>query len=100
MKHKVVRFMEHASKNRHRVQHNALSLVFYVISMEILVFSYFDRRVLTCWMIFAGLGWPLSMPKKFVAEHIALISCWTMLCLSTSVFTLLSVELAEDINLM
>jgi phosphatidylinositol glycan class N len=73
---------------------------FYLVSLEILVASYFQREILTVCLLAMGLLWPLTMPKAFAERHFRILRAWRVACLITSVFTLLPVELEEEVSLM
>lgn len=73
---------------------------FYLISLEVLVISYFYREILTVCLLVMGLIWPMTMPKAFIDRHFVVLRSWRVACLITSVFTLLPVELEEDTLLM
>jgi phosphatidylinositol glycan class N len=69
-------------------------------SLEILVYSYFQREVLTCCLLLGGLVWPWFLSVKFIKQNSFVVSYWTLSCLLTSVFTLLPVEKGEDMVLV
>jgi GPI ethanolamine phosphate transferase 1 len=75
-------------------------IAFYLISLEVLVVSYFYREILTLCLLVMGLLWPMTMPKAFAERHFLILRAWRATCLLTSVFTLLPVELEEDVLLM
>lgn len=77
-----------------------LHVFVYACSLEMLVFSYFDRRVLTVWLILAGIIWPISMSLEFRTRHWSTVLAWVLSCFCTSVFTMLPVELEEDLPLI
>jgi GPI ethanolamine phosphate transferase 1 len=64
------------------------------------VYSYFNRSVLSAWLALIGVLWPTTLPKLFKQRHTSTIFLWGASCLCTSVFTLLPVELEEDVRLM
>ncbi|KAI8908971.1 Phosphatidylinositolglycan class N-domain-containing protein [Gorgonomyces haynaldii] len=70
--------------------------VYYVLSLELLVYSYFDRRVLTVWLAGAGIVWPFTMPKEFKKRHATLVNLWRLVSLLCSVFTVLPVDMEES----
>ncbi|KAH6578703.1 hypothetical protein BASA61_000168 [Batrachochytrium salamandrivorans] len=74
--------------------------VAYVVILEILVYTYFRREVLSLCLISAGMIWPFMMPQKFCARHSNLVLAWRITSISTSVFTLLPVEVTQDIRLV
>ncbi|CAG8651817.1 685_t:CDS:10 [Acaulospora morrowiae] len=71
----------------------------YVVILEILVYSYFERGILSvCFVLLAF--WPLFMKSKVQYENTLLFISWFVSCLVSSVFTLLPVEKGEDIILV
>ena len=72
----------------------------YLISLELLVVSYFYRELLTVCLLIMGFVWPLFMPIGFRDRHFSIIRAWRALCFITSIFTLLPVELEENVVLM
>ncbi|KAI9303299.1 GPI ethanolamine phosphate transferase 1 [Cunninghamella echinulata] len=67
--------------------------------LEALVYSFFEREVLTALFILLSF-WPLVMNQKVKTEHPYLLKMWTISCWCTSVFTLLPVEKDADIMLV
>ncbi|KAJ3311978.1 Glycosyl phosphatidyl inositol anchor synthesis [Boothiomyces sp. JEL0838] len=72
----------------------------YLASLELLVLSYFYRELLTVYLLLMGLVWPLTMKVEFRNRHLHLINFWRLLSATTCVFTLLPVELEENITLI
>ncbi|KAL2916356.1 Glycosyl phosphatidyl inositol anchor synthesis [Polyrhizophydium stewartii] len=72
----------------------------YIAMLEVLVYTYFRRDVLTYCMLAAGLAWPVTMPAAFRARHGALVALWTVSAVCTSVFTMLPVEVDESLVLI
>ncbi|KAI9326126.1 Phosphatidylinositolglycan class N-domain-containing protein [Obelidium mucronatum] len=70
----------------------------YVVALEILVYSYFSREILTPSLIVAGLVWP--MPEEFRSRNFKLVWFWRVVCVCTSIFTMLPVEYGEDMFLV
>ncbi|KAJ3287053.1 Glycosyl phosphatidyl inositol anchor synthesis [Rhizoclosmatium sp. JEL0117] len=79
---------------------NLVKVSIYVIALEILVYSYFSREVLTPSLIVAGIVWPFLTPTSFQNKNWRMILFWRTACIVTSVFTLLPVELGEDMRLV
>ncbi|KAJ3120744.1 Glycosyl phosphatidyl inositol anchor synthesis [Physocladia obscura] len=79
---------------------NLVKAVAYVFALEMLVFSYFRREILTPSLIIAGFVWPLLAPEYFRAKNFRIVWFWQCACLVTSIFTMLPVENAEDIRLV
>jgi phosphatidylinositol glycan class N len=77
--------------------YNALG---YVMTLELLVLSYFYREILTVCLLAMGFLWPGTLDSDFVKRHHVLLRNWKMLCLITSIFTLLPVELEENAYLI
>jgi phosphatidylinositol glycan class N len=75
-------------------------LLVYIGTLEMLVVSYFYRELLTVCLLVMGFLWPLSLDSLFCDRHVLLLRAWRGLCLITSVFTLLSVELEESLFMM
>ena len=70
---------------------------FYLASLEVLVLSYFYREILTVCLLVMGFVWPFFMPAGFRERHYFILRAWRTLCFITSIFTLLPVELEEDV---
>ncbi|KAJ3205205.1 Glycosyl phosphatidyl inositol anchor synthesis [Entophlyctis luteolus] len=79
---------------------NIAKLFGYIISLEILVFSYFRREILTPALIVAGIVWPQMTPDEFRAKNYKIVWFWRISCVVTSIFTMLPVEYAEDMRLV
>lgn len=92
----LIRNMYPSKANKDTVIHTAL----YLISLEILVLSYFYRELLSLCLLLMGFAWPLTMPEEFRNRHFIILRSWRMLCLITSIFTLLPVELEENVWLI
>lgn len=76
-------------------------LLFLLISLEAMVLGYFRRVVWTVGFVLLGTIWPLlGMPKQFRDENKALGGLWSMICIGTSVFTVLPVEKGESLPVM
>ncbi|KAG0235816.1 Glycosyl phosphatidyl inositol anchor synthesis [Actinomortierella wolfii] len=71
------------------------SVLLYVLTLELLVYSYFNRAVLSL-CFFALALWPLFLPDAVKRNSGILMVCWSTSCLGTSIFTLLPVEKGED----
>ncbi|KAI7873011.1 phosphatidylinositolglycan class N [Spinellus fusiger] len=70
-----------------------------LLVLEALVCSYFYREILTvCFLLLSA--WPLWMPARLRRHHSSLLGAWSILCLCTSVFTLLPVEKGENISMV
>ncbi|KAF9582958.1 Glycosyl phosphatidyl inositol anchor synthesis [Lunasporangiospora selenospora] len=71
------------------------SVIGYIIALEVLVYSYFNRAILS--VCFLGLAlWPAFLPSAVQRNNTMLMVSWSLSCLGTSVFTLLPVEKGED----
>ncbi|KAI8800970.1 Phosphatidylinositolglycan class N-domain-containing protein [Cladochytrium replicatum] len=78
-----------------------ISILLYIISLEILVYSYFVREILTPSVLLMGFAWPqLSMTASFRQRNWRLVNAWRVSCTILSIFTLLPVEKTEDIRLV
>ncbi|CAG8609020.1 6661_t:CDS:10 [Rhizophagus irregularis] len=74
-------------------------IIGHIIALEIFVYSYFERSILSgCFVL--GVLWPLIMPSSFRSENKLLLLYWSISCLASSIFTLLPVEKGEDILLV
>ncbi|KAF9097265.1 Glycosyl phosphatidyl inositol anchor synthesis [Mortierella sp. AD031] len=71
------------------------SVLGYIIALEVLVYSYFNRGILSVCFMFLAL-WPLFLPVAVQRNNILLMASWSLSCLGTSIFTLLPVEMGED----
>ncbi|KAG0324194.1 Glycosyl phosphatidyl inositol anchor synthesis [Dissophora globulifera] len=67
----------------------------YIIALEILVYSYFNRAILSVCFLFLAL-WPVALPANVQRNSFMLMVSWSVSCLGTSIFTLLPVEKGED----
>lgn len=74
--------------------------VSYLLSLEVLVVSYFYRELLTFCLLLMGFLWPVFMPLGFRERHSSILKSWRALCFITSIFTLLPVELEENVILI
>jgi phosphatidylinositol glycan class N len=64
------------------------------------VYSYFRRETLSAAFVLAA-AWPLFMPSSVKKEGSPwLLPLWSISCLGTSVFTLLPVEMGDDIRMV
>lgn len=77
-----------------------LQIALYLGTLEVLVFSYFNREVLSVCLCVIGLGWPASMSSDFRRNNIILLGLWVVFCGLTGIFTLLPVEKVEDIYIV
>ncbi|KAF9188471.1 Glycosyl phosphatidyl inositol anchor synthesis [Haplosporangium sp. Z 767] len=71
------------------------SVLGYIVALEILVYSYFNRAILTVCFMFLAL-WPVFLPANVQRNNSLLMVSWSVSCLGTSIFTLLPVEKGED----
>ncbi|KAJ3161507.1 Glycosyl phosphatidyl inositol anchor synthesis [Irineochytrium annulatum] len=72
----------------------------YVLGLEVLVYSYFSREILTPSLLLAGIVWPFTIPADFRKRNSGVVWLWRAACCCTSVFTVLPVEKGEDIGLV
>ncbi|KAG0045192.1 Glycosyl phosphatidyl inositol anchor synthesis, partial [Gryganskiella cystojenkinii] len=72
-----------------------LAVLGYIVALEVLVYSYFNRAILSVCFLFMAL-WPLFMPSAIQRNNGLLMVSWSISCLGTSIFTLLPVEKGED----
>ncbi|KAJ1339556.1 hypothetical protein BSLG_005803 [Batrachochytrium salamandrivorans] len=70
-------------------------IIVYTVILEILVYTYFRREVLSICLIAVGIVWPIMMPAGF--KNGKLVLAWRIASICTSVFTLLPVEVEQDI---
>ncbi|KAF9956093.1 Glycosyl phosphatidyl inositol anchor synthesis [Mortierella alpina] len=75
------------------------SVLGYIIALEILVYSYFNRAILSVCFMFLAL-WPAFLPSSVQRNSTLLMASWSVSCLGTSIFTLLPVEMGEDQTLI
>ncbi|KAK3814029.1 MAG: Phosphatidylinositolglycan class N-domain-containing protein [Benniella sp.] len=75
------------------------SVLGYVIALEVLVYSFFNRAVLSVCFLLLAL-WPVFLPTSVQRNSKALMASWSLSCLGTSVFTLLPVEMEQDQTLI
>ncbi|KAG9124370.1 Glycosyl phosphatidyl inositol anchor synthesis, partial [Ceratobasidium sp. 392] len=69
--------------------------------LECMVLAYTHRELWTLLFVILGVVWPLvAWPKNFYQQNLALSLAWTMGCLTSGVFTVLSVEKTESIALI
>ncbi|KAF9971256.1 Glycosyl phosphatidyl inositol anchor synthesis [Actinomortierella ambigua] len=71
------------------------AVALYVLALEMLVYSYFNRAVLSICFFFLAM-WPVFLPGAVKRNSGLLMICWSVSCLGTSIFTLLPVEKGED----
>ncbi|KAI9347798.1 Phosphatidylinositolglycan class N-domain-containing protein [Zopfochytrium polystomum] len=72
----------------------------YVAALELLVYSYFQREILSPCLIAGGVLWPETTPDTFKKKNWAILLVWKFFCVVLSVFTLLPVEYNEDMRLV
>jgi GPI ethanolamine phosphate transferase 1 len=77
-----------------------LHLIGYLVALEFLVLSYFYRELLTLCLLVMGFVWPLALEREFTDRHSILLRSWKALCFFTSFFTVLPVDLEEQIELI
>jgi phosphatidylinositol glycan class N len=73
-------------------------IVLYIVGLELLIYSYFQREILSYILIIAGIAWPVILGRSFRSEHPKLVLFWLVSCWASSVFTLLPVEKGENIS--
>lgn len=78
----------------------SLSALAYVLGLELLVFSYFERSLLSYALIAFSFMVPLLLGSKFRSKNPLLICYWSVSCIITSVFTFLPVQQEENISLV
>ncbi|OMH81934.1 GPI ethanolamine phosphate transferase 1 [Zancudomyces culisetae] len=67
-----------------------------VIALEMLVYTYYERRVYTVILLLMGFSWPFVIPKSVIRQEWKTVASFTFFCCATSVFTLLPVKMAEN----
>ncbi|KAJ3022134.1 Glycosyl phosphatidyl inositol anchor synthesis [Thoreauomyces humboldtii] len=92
----VLTLLKSITRDRDRLVSTGASIVFYVAALEILVYSYFCREVLSPCLWVLGLLWPRTFSQDLRAKHYTLLRVWAVMCLSTSVFPFLSAEKHEN----
>lgn len=75
-------------------------LFVYTGGLELLTFSYFDRRVLAACFVALSLGYLAILPSRARAKHFVLAVSWALSCLVAASFMLLPVDLPENLTLM
>ncbi|KAG8685594.1 Glycosyl phosphatidyl inositol anchor synthesis, partial [Ceratobasidium sp. 394] len=69
--------------------------------LECMVLAYTHRELWTALFVVLGVVWPLvGWPKNFYRHNLTLGLTWTMSCLGSGVFTVLSVEKTESVALI
>jgi len=71
----------------------------FIAGMEVLVATYFERRLLTA-MFYALAAWPLVWPKELRRQRAYLWVAWSAACCLTAQFTLLPVVSDEHTHLV
>ncbi|KAI8618161.1 Phosphatidylinositolglycan class N-domain-containing protein [Chytriomyces sp. MP71] len=79
---------------------NFIKGILYLVALEVLVYSYFKREILTPSLIAAGIAWPMFTPDSFQAKNVGVVWFWRIACVGTSVFLMLPVEYDEDMRLV
>ncbi|KAJ3330585.1 Glycosyl phosphatidyl inositol anchor synthesis [Blyttiomyces sp. JEL0837] len=79
---------------------SVFKIMAYLVSLELLVFSYFYREILTPCLLILGFGWPLIAGSQFSQKRWSTVLLWRLSCAVLSVFTLLPVEHDEDMRLV
>ena len=83
------------------LQSGSLAALWTILSLEMFVYGFFDRRAWTAGFLVLGLIWPIvGTPKAFKEQNKSLGAAWTVCCVLTSAFTLLPVEKGEHLGLM
>ncbi|GIK00892.1 glycosyl phosphatidyl inositol anchor synthesis [Aspergillus viridinutans] len=75
----------------------ALNIAAYLALLEVMVQSYYNRRVYTIVHLTAT-AWPLLYDTDFVKTNFFLCTTWALSCAAMSVFTLLPAKELEDIT--
>ena len=75
-------------------------LVVYILGLELLVYSYFQREVLSGCLIASGILGPIFLEPQFRSENKGLVTYWIISNCVTSIFTLLPVEKGENMALV
>ncbi|CAJ0643552.1 2217_t:CDS:10 [Entrophospora sp. SA101] len=74
-------------------------IVGYILVLEILVYSYFERSALSgCFILLSS--WPLIISSEIKSKNKSLFIMWSISCIISSIFTLLPVEKGENILLV
>ncbi|KAI9089615.1 Phosphatidylinositolglycan class N-domain-containing protein [Phlyctochytrium arcticum] len=72
----------------------------YVVTLEILVWTYFRREILSFALWGIAFIWPLLQRKGFIKQNIWIVRIWMAFCFATSIFPLLPVEKGENLWLI
>ncbi|KAF8977678.1 Glycosyl phosphatidyl inositol anchor synthesis [Entomortierella lignicola] len=75
------------------------SVLGYIVALEVLVYSYFNRAILSICFLLLAL-WPFFLPSNVQRNSGLLMVSWSLSCLGTSIFTLLPVEMGENQTLI
>ncbi|GFF32421.1 GPI ethanolamine phosphate transferase 1 [Aspergillus lentulus] len=75
-----------------------LNIAAYLALLEVMVQSYYNRKVYTI-VYLTATAWPLLYGTGFVKTNIFLCTTWALSCAAMSIFTLLPANKLEDITL-
>ncbi|OMJ24019.1 GPI ethanolamine phosphate transferase 1 [Smittium culicis] len=76
---------------------NIVTIILTILSLEALVYGYYNRTAYTFIMIFLSFGWVFVLPKNVARNNAKIVAGWIFFCLTTSMFTLLPVEKGEHL---
>ena len=74
-------------------------IIAYILMLEVLVYSYFHREILSCIFLIISL-WPLTFTRNFQKQNFTWCAFWSLSCFMMTVFTLLPVVKIESKRLM
>ena len=77
-----------------------VKILAYILGLELLVCSYFDRRLLSYALVAFSILVPIFLDSKVRAKNNMLVGYWSLSCIATSVFPFLPVEQEENITLV
>lgn len=88
-----------ASWTKADVRPAALNVLFYVVSLEIMVQSYYHRQIYSLVYLVAA-AWPFLHGSAFARKHWEVCTIWAVSCACMSIFTFLPALKVEDLSLI
>lgn len=67
------------------------------VVLQGMVAAYTHRFIWSIGFVLIGFVWPFTWPRESVRRHLSLSAMWSILCLITGIFPLLSVEKQENL---
>jgi phosphatidylinositol glycan class N len=78
----------------------SFKILAYILGLELLVLSYFERSALSYSLIAFSVLVPIYLGSRFCIKNGLLVLYWSISCLITSIFTFLPVSKEENIYLV